>query len=358
VRFFTVSLIALLAIAAATVSFLLGNPERLRGPLEAYFSERTGLPVRITGDLDWQLLPPLKLRLTQLEAGSPDSKRRGSLAHVSLSISPWSVLRAPSEPSLWTMRAFTLLDLQYVDGNRLYGVKDFQISDLKDRTAAPFGASLFYDDGQTKAEGAQATTIETLNLQGSMLIATSSFSMTMSDVMLTGSLAQGMCDAKLSLMPTTDDKERGSDASDLVPVADLQETRWQTDCVFDSLSWRGEDFTDVTWFSTNDTGVTRHRLTIADFFDGNAQFDLGIDASPRRVRWEINPTLTGVNGANLLKWVDRRSRWHGPINIDGEVSFTGNSAAAFLFTAKGELNLSSDTGMFDISDVKTQVQRG
>jgi hypothetical protein len=351
---YLLGLALVVAAIAAIFAYRFGDAERLREPLETYFSERTGLPVRIDGDLAWHFFPPLQLRITELSAGDQNAQRRGSLAATALRISPWSAMLAPNEPSRWTINAFTLDDLQYVDGRRHYQIIDFEIHELKDRTSAPFSTSLAYDDGRPNAQGVSEP--QTLNLNGSMLLATSSLSMTFSDVAVAGSLAQGKCDASFALDYNATTQSLSSSKDDLVSVADLRDTRWQTDCVFDNLTWNNEAFTDVTWFSTNNSGATRHRLTIADFFAGTAQIDLSVNASLPKVHWQLKPKLSTVDSAKLFAWLDQTTRWQGPINLDGEVSFQGNSAASFLFTGAAELNLSSSNGNFDISDVKKQVR--
>ncbi len=345
--------VAVIALVAG-FAYRFGDAEHLREPLETYFSERTGLPVRIEGELAWQFFPPLQLSITELTAGAQDAKRRGSLKATALRIAPISALLAPNEPSQWTISAFTLDNLQYVDGPRHYEVVQFEIHDLKDRTAAPFSTALTYDNGRPNEQGMSEP--ETLNLAGSMLLATSSLKMTLSDVTVAGSMAEGKCDANFSLAHSAATQTVASSKDDLVPVADLRDTRWQTDCVFNSLRWNNQDFNDTTWFSTNDSGVTRHRLNIADFFSGSAQIDLSVDASLPQVRWLLEPKLTTVDSAKLFGWFDQSSRWQGPISLDGKVSFQGNNAAAFLLTGKGELNISSNNGIFDIRDVKQQVK--
>ena len=174
---FLAVLVLLLAASAAAFAYFFGDAERLRQPLQTYFSERSGLPVRIEGELAWQLLPPLQLRITNLQAGAPDAKRRGGLGSIALRIAPWTAIRAPHEPRLWTIRAFTLDDLHYSDGPRRYEIRSFEIHNLKDRTPAPFSAALTYDDGRVDPEHPDAPTLETLTLAGSMLIATSDLSM-------------------------------------------------------------------------------------------------------------------------------------------------------------------------------------
>lgn len=351
---YLLGLALVVAIIVAAFAYRFGDAERLREPLEAYFSERTGLPVQIEGELAWHFFPPLQLRITKLSAGPQDAKRQGSLAAAALRVSPWSAMLAPNEPSQWTINAFTLDDLQYVDGRRHYQILDFEIHELKDRTSAPFSTSLAYDNGRPNAQGVSEP--ETLNLNGSLLLATSSLSMTFNEVAVAGSLAQGKCDAAFTLEYNATAQSLSSSKDDLVPVADLRDTRWQTDCVFDQLTWNNTAFTDVTWFSTNNSGATRHRLTIADFFAGSAQIDLSVDASLPNVHWQLEPKLTGVDSTQLFAWLDQTSRWQGPINLDGEVSFQGNSAAALLLTGAAEFNLSSSNGNFDISDVKKQLQ--
>lgn len=346
--------VAIVALVAAVFAYRFGDAEHLREPLETYFSERTGLPVRIEGELAWQFFPPLQLSISNLTAGGQDAKRRGSLNAAALRVAPFSALRAPNEPSRWTISAFSLDNLQYVDGPRHYEIVKFEIHNLKDRTSAPFSTALTYDNGRPNAQGISEP--ETLNLAGSMLLATSSLNMTFSDVTVAGSMAEGECDANFSLAHNAATQSTASSKDDLVPVADLRDTRWQTDCVFNSLSWNNQDFTDATWFSTNDSGATRHRLNIADFFSGTAQIDLSVDASLPKVRWQLEPKFTAVDSTKLFAWLDQSSRWQGPINLDGEVSFQGNNAASFLFTGKGELNINSDNGTFDIRDVKQQVK--
>lgn len=350
----TLLVVAIITLVAAVFAYRFGDAERLREPLEAYFSERTGLPVRIEGELAWQFFPPLQLSITNLTAGVQDAKRRGSLDAAALRIAPLSALRAPNEPSRWTISAFTLGNLQYVDGPRHYEIVQFEIHNLKDRTSAPFSTALTYDNGRPNVEGISEP--ETLNLAGSMLLATNSLSMTFSDVTVSGSMAEGECDANFALAHNAATQTVASSKDDLVPVADLRDTRWQTDCVFNSVRWNNQDFTDATLFSTNNSGATRHRLNIADFFSGTAQIDLSVDASLPKVRWQLEPKFTAVDSTKLFAWLDQSSRWQGPINLDGEISFQGNNAASFLFTGKGELNINSDNGTFDIRDVKQQVK--
>ena len=67
-RVFLLSLLVLVAIILAVVSWLLSDPNRFKDELTELIHDQTGLTVRVRGDLSWRLWPPVQLVANDVSA--------------------------------------------------------------------------------------------------------------------------------------------------------------------------------------------------------------------------------------------------------------------------------------------------
>ncbi len=350
-------LVAALVVGIGLGAYFLSNTHALREPLQAYLSERTGLPVTIRGAIRWQLLPPLQLKITGLTAGEPPSDsntaRYGTLNTVSLAVAPLTVLQAPKDPARWTIRAFTLHELTYQDGPEYWRLTSFAINDLQDNRAAPFHTALNFGRSDSGA-GDEDPFEESVFLDGKIQFNSRKHSLSLSDLDIDGSMAVGRCNADFALTPSATTYAR-SHHSEILNVSDLRDTTWSADCNLSSLSWLGERFEEVQWRSTNQQGLTEHELTIGDAFGGTGSVTATVDASRTPVTWNINPTLATIKLERLFAWMRRDLGWRGPLDLEANLQFTGNHRDALIQSAQGDINMVSVNGFLDIKKIKDQA---
>ena len=334
--------------AALFAANRLADTDQLRPQLEAYLSERTGLPVQIAGDLRWHWLPPVSLRVTDLRAAG-EHGRSGRLDSIELSLSPVSALRAPQEPRRWRLDALRLNGLTYTQGERRVTVSSLRVRNLGHGANAPFNAQLAFARGGPE---------QRLTLDGNLTFDVEQKTLALTPLRLGGDLADGECSGEFALNPAPAvPVELPPNA--VLDVNEWREARWLANCTFEHVSIDGARFGGVRVTSRNEFGDSSHEIDAADLFGGSGRLDLTIDgltgSGAAAPSWRIAPTLNAVDGAAWLAWVERTSAWSGPINLTGELQLTGNERRTMAASAQGQLDFDSQAGRVDIRDIKAQM---
>ena len=107
-RFFG-AVLALIFLAVVGASIWLQDANHLKPEIEALITKNSAYEIHINGSLDWQLLPPLKLNITNLQAASDELNIVAGQVELDLDLSAiWRDL------DHWQVNALTLTDTKIV----------------------------------------------------------------------------------------------------------------------------------------------------------------------------------------------------------------------------------------------------
>jgi hypothetical protein len=340
-RIVLVAAIVLGGATAAAAYFVLQDAERLKPALESLIEDRTGVPLRIGGELAWRLWPPVSLRAADLRAHHQG--QTWEVGAISLDLDLRSVL---ADPSRWRVQSLTVNDVRVLeDGHRL-AVAEASVADLQARRAAPFSARIAY----LPAGGEEIP----LSLDGRLQIDPDVLELVLQGTRIDTTDASGTCDARVRAL---DDPPPAppAGAADLIPVALFRSYQWSGQCRFDRVVVNERRFDGMTVELSN-VGASGRTLVFApEFFGGDAEFDLRIDAGSEPVQWQLTPTLTNVDSQALLDWLDQPLRWAGPLIFSGDLRFEGNDRGALLRSLSGRSRFDGGQGVIDIAEVRAQL---
>jgi hypothetical protein len=343
-RLLRYALLILLLLAGATAAatyLVLQNPNDLKPQIEALIATRTGVPVRIDGDLHWRLWPPVSLRAASLHAD-----HRGQAWQVgalSLDVDARTLL---ADPAGWRIQSLTLNDVSMLENGNQLTIDRASLADLVPRQPAPLSAELSY------APAGQAPI--PLTVDGMVQIDPDTLTLRLDDTRLSTTSAQGVCNVEAR--PVADPEPAlPAHADDLLPVDLLRSYRWNGACLLDWIVLRDRRFEQVTVTIENDAGDSRTRLEAPQFFGGEAELDWHVDARATPLRWRVTPTLSGVDSQALLLWLDQQLQWAAPLAYGGELTFSGNHPQALLASASGETRFDGGTGTIDIAMIKARL---
>lgn len=186
-RYLLVVVLVLAGATAAAAYFVLHDPHRYKPALEALIEERTGVPLRIGGELAWRLWPPVSL-----QAGSLSADHQGQswqVAAMSVDLDLKSII---SNPQQWRVQALTIRDASVLDGVRRLTIDEATVADLEPRRAAPFTARLDYQDGD-------ATAVP-VHLAGQVRIDPDTLEVAFERTRVTTTDAEGVCDLQIRIL--------------------------------------------------------------------------------------------------------------------------------------------------------------
>lgn len=342
-RYVLLIAVVLAGATAAAAYFVLQEPNRLRPEIESLIAARTGVAVRIDGDLDWRLWPPVSLRATALSA--EQGGRHWQVGGVSLDLDARSLV---TDPNGWRIQALTLNDVNVLeDGNRL-NLERLTLADLSPGRDAPVSANLSY----TPADGTPIP----MRIDGRLQVNAEATSVSLRDARVATTDAEGVCNVELRALPDPAPAPPAT-AGDLLPLDLLLGYDGQGGCLLDWLQVDGQRFERVVVDLTNSAGDGRARLTAPAFFGGAAELDLSVDAREGAPRWRLVPTFREVNSQALLTWLEQRLVWAAPLAYGGELTFQGNSRDAMLATLSGTTRFDGGQGTIDITAVKAEVRK-
>jgi hypothetical protein len=340
-RIVLVAAVVLGGATAAAAYFVLHDTDRLKPALEFLIEDRTGVPLRIGGDIAWRLWPPVSLQAADLRAD-----HQGQAWHVgalSLDLDLRSVL---ADPRQWRVQSLTVNDVRVLeDGNRLT-IDQATVADLEARRAAPFSARLAY----LPAAGEEIP----LSLDGVLQIDPDTLELALQQTRIETPDASGVCDAEVRALAEAPAAPPAT-AGDLIPIAVFRAYQWAGQCRFDHLVLNEHRFEAVTIELSNAEASGTNRIYAPEFFGGDARFELHIEAGSEPVRWHVTPTLTGVDSQALLDWFDQPLRWAAPLIFSGELHFEGNDRTALLRSLSGRSRFDGGQGVIDIAEIRARL---
>lgn len=342
-RYVLLTALVLAGATAAAAYFALQEPNRLRPEIESLIAARTGLAVRIDGDLDWTLWPPVSLRATALSADQ--GGRQWQVGRVSLDLDARSLV---TDPNGWRIQALTLNDVNVLeDGHRL-NLERITLADLSPGRDAPLSASLSY----TPADGTPIP----MRIDGRLQVDAEATSVALRDARIATTDAEGVCNVEARALPDPASAPAAA-TGDLLPLDLLLAYDLKGDCLLDWLQMDGQRFERVAVELANVAGEGRARLQAPAFFGGAADLDLSVDATNGPPRWRLVPAIREVDSKTLLAWLEQPLNWAAPLAYGGELRFQGNSRDAMLATLSGATRFDGGQGTIDITAVKAEVRK-
>lgn len=329
------AIILLLLAAAAAFWWWVQDANRLKPHLEQYLSDTLEMPVRIGGDVSWQLWPPLYVTASDLTAMDDDN--RYQVRKLQLAVSFADLFGNPAD---WRVDSLIMNDVQRSTDADLTTFDAIELTGYAPESWANLRASggsngmAFSIDGEIRQMPTELLTLEFRE----MTVQTSEVG--------------AVCQGQAADSGATDLPEAVADA--LLPTDTLLGWHWTASCRIPEMTMNGQTFINLSLDTSHQSGDMRNVLTVADFFEGTATFELNTNlAAP--VTWKLQPTLEGVAPEPLMAWLGRPLRWQGALRTQGTIDATGNTIPAITSSLRMDLGFDGGEGQIDISEIKRQV---
>lgn len=132
---------------------------------------------------------------------------------------------------------------------------------------------------------------------------------------------------------------------ELVPVATLKALDLNADIALERLTVKGMDLEQVVLKARGSNGQQRLERFDARFFDGTLAASAGLDLRETPLRWRFAPTIKDVAAEPFLAALTgEEAPLRGRLNLGGELTTRGNSAAELPARLNGQLNARIDDG--------------
>jgi hypothetical protein len=341
-RIALLALVVVLVVSGATLLYLLQDANRFKPRLQALIEDQTGVPVRIDGDLQWRLWPPLSLRAEAVHADHEG--QAWDIGRLTLNL---DLLDLISNPQQWEVQSITLDDVVMRQHGDLLEVTQARIDDLAPNQPAALKAALSYTpDGQESVP---------VGVDGHVRVDPASGGLALIDTRIETPMALGTCNAQAAPNPAPLESPAAPSKEALIPVAVFRAFDWAGDCLLDWLVLDERRFEQVALRFTNAAGASVIELEAPQFFGGQALAEVAIDVAHEPMRWNITPTLTAVDSVELLAWLDQRLQWAAPLAYGGTLTLEGNTAEALLASLSGETRFDGGQGQINIAKIRTQL---
>ena len=168
--------------------------------------------------------------------------------------------------------------------------------------------------------------------------------------------AQASADSESNAQASGEASQAGAAAvsqagGELVPVATLKALDLNADLALERLTVKGMDLEQVVLKARGNNGQQRLESFDARFFDGTLSATAGLDLRESPLRWRFAPTIKDVAAEPFLAALtDEESPLRGKLNLSGELTTRGNSAAELPAKLNGQLKANIDDGaVFDVN---------
>ncbi|MEM9621856.1 MAG: AsmA family protein [Pseudomonadota bacterium] len=346
--------------------YWLQDANNLKPEIEKLISQNSDYNVRIRGDMDWQLFPPLTLRMADVEARQEDQLIEVAQLQLDMDLSAiWQ------DTSQWQVRELHLQDtrLQQADSELL--VQSLDLMAFRFNQPAPFELTAQMRNlgpgDDTTAEEQEAAAPLSMDLAGTVTVRpeqpgtpqTIEFSDTDFALSQADTQANGRCDMVVTDtgQANTDTEENTGEDDTLLPLDLLQAFAIQANCQVASAQLAGETFTNSKLELHNRDGRLHVMLDTPDFFAGQLATDVTVQLDEVPVQWQIVPEVTGVDSERLLAWAEQDLQWVAMIGMNSTMTMQGNTAASLANTVQAQSTFDGGEGTINVSKIKQQLAR-
>ncbi len=337
-----------LVVALAIGAFLyLQDANRLKPEIEQLISEQSGYTTRIKGDVSWSLLPPLKLKVAEVELTRSEDQITAAMLVLNMDLSAmWN------DMNQWQVSELTLLDALYTADGAVTQLNKFDIKDFRLGEPAKVFADVIYTaepDAEpiaARMNGWVTYTPAAANQAQRIII---------KDARIESDMVTGICQGQATDNLLAPAKLPVAGKDDLLPLATLLSYNFSVDCNLSELVLGTETFQQSRVDVTNTAGRLNVMLNVADFLGGTLQSDIDIDASTPAPVWTVLPEVSNVDSQRLIDWTNQRMQWIAAIALNSKVTLRGNTAAQLINSVKAVTDFDGGQGQLNISKIKAQL---
>ncbi len=339
-------LVLLALVAGAGLLWALKDPNRFKPELEALILESTGMPIKLDGDLSWELWPPVVLAGNDIKFSDEDSSYL--IGSVGVRADVLGLLRTQT----LAVQEFVASDLVITD--KKFGdithIDSVRITDFAPGKASPLQLSARLES----PDGVQTA----VTLRGQLTFFPEQDRLTLAGAQFDYDGIKGVCDARVSNLSRDPSLTYEETKDDLLPLDSFRAYDWVADCTVPRYSTADAPalvLNDVQIHSENKNARSNTSLKIPELFGGSVETKVAIDTRNRTPRWQIQSSGDSLQAEQVTKVLAPKLAWIAPLLANGEFDLRGNTPQALLDSAQGQLKLSADTGTIDISKIKEMV---
>lgn len=338
-------IIVLLIIAA----FWIQDANNLKPDLEALIAEHSGYSARFNGDISWQLFPPLRLQVQQLELRQDDEVITVGELQLTMDISAmWEDIQQ------WQVTQLQLRETRRSQAGAATRVESLTVEDFRPGQPAAFtltGDHLGKPDAEPFAAVLEGTFTyhPATQSNGQRIVLT--------DTQVDTALASGLCQAHLTELPEPVASAPAAREQDLLPLATLLSYDLTADCQLSALTLGSETFEQSTINLTHVSGQTNMLVDVQDFLGGTLVADIDIDTTGTPVAWTVMPDMQNVDSQRLLAWTDQSLQWIAPVAFNSTIRMYGNSEAELANSIQASSEFDGGQGQLNIATIKQQLMR-
>lgn len=338
-------IIVLLIIAA----YWIQDANNLKPELEALIAENSGYTATFKGDISWQLFPPLRLQVQQLELRQEDEFISVGDLQVTMDVSAmWEDINQ------WQVSQLQLRDTTRRKADASTQIDTLTVSDFRPQQPAAFALT---GEHLSKPGDEPFAAI----LEGTFIYypatATKGQRIALTDTQVDTAIASGLCQADVTelLKPAATAPVERED--DLLPLATLLGYNLTADCQLSALTLNNQTFERSNVSLTNVAGQTNVLLDVKDFLGGTLVADVDVDAAASPVAWTVVPDLQNVDSQRLLEWTEQNLQWIAPVAFNSTIRMYGNSTAELANSVQATSEFDGGQGQLNIATLKQQLMR-
>ena len=342
---FTLTLLVVAAIAAV---FVLQDANRLKPEIEALIQEQTDYTVKLNGDLNWQLFPPLNLTINDITAQGPDLDLHAASVALKMDLSAiWQ------DVNKWRISQLTLTDTLIMQEGASADIASFTLDDFAYDKAADFSLDISY-------MADQASPAISASLIGQVQVspaesATQPWQLQLIDTQISNPQARGLCqlDATQNLTPGPTIAKKTDE--DILPLHTLADYNLVADCKIAEVTIGSETFNNVELELTNVNGKLNVLLASKEFLGGQLMADVDVNLHARPISWTILPELKDVDSRRLIDWAQQDVEWIGIAQLNSTIQLRGNSRQALVNSISAKTDFDGGQGQINIAKIKQQL---
>ncbi len=338
-------LVVLLIIAA----YWAQDANNLKPELEALIAENSDYQARFNGDLSWQLFPPLRLQVQQLELSREDERIDIRELQLSMDVSAmWEDINQ------WRVTELQLRDTTRQQGEARSRIESLTVQDFRPGQPAPFSLT---GEHLSQADDTPMAAV----LEGTFTYhpasANSGQRVVLSDTQVDTAMATGLCQADLAELTSPIKQAPAEREQDLLPLTTLLSYDLTADCQLSALTLGSETFQQSTLSLTNVAGQTNVLLDVKDFLGGTLVADIDIDNTRTPVAWTVVPDMQNVDSQRLLDWTEQNLQWIAPVAFNSTIRMYGNSEQELASSIQATSEFDGGQGQLNIATLKQQLMR-